>query len=84
MNTNSLEVYNKINNVLEKLYFCTEKKQIDLIFNDAGITDFQEKINLLRKCMEVEAVYGTPEKENAEGEYEFECAVFEGTWRMLN
>lgn len=81
----SLEVYDKIKTVLEKLYLCTEKKQIDTVFEEAGITDFQKRINLLRKCMEVENVYGTPETISSEEEYEFECAVFEeGTWRMLN
>ena len=85
MKNTSLEVYDKIDSVLKKLYLCTEKKQIDDVFNEAGIIHSQEKINLLRKCMEVENVYGTPEKNTDKDEYEFECAVFtEGTWRMLN
>lgn len=80
-----LEVYDKIDAVLKKLYLCTEKSQIDAVFKDASINQPTEKINLLRKCMGVETVYGTPEKISDEDEYEFECAVFEeGTWRMLN
>lgn len=79
------EVYDKIDSVLKKLYLCTEKSQIDAVFKDASITSHSEKINLLRKCMGVEKVYGTPEKITEDDEYEFECAVFEeGTWRMLN
>lgn len=83
--TTPLEVYDKIDTVLKKLYLCTAKSQIDSVFDEAAITEPKEKINLLRKCMEVENVYGTPERISDEDEYEFECAVFEeGTWRMLN
>ena len=83
--TTPLEVYDKIDTVLKKLYLCTAKSQIDSVFDEAAITEPKEKINLLRKCMEVENVYGTPEKISDEDEYEFECAVFEeGPWRMLN
>lgn len=83
--TTPLEVYDKIDTVLKKLYLCTAKSQIDSVFDEAAITEPKEKINLLRKCMEVENIYGTPEKISDEDEYEFECAVFEeGTWRMLN
>ena len=74
--TTPLEVYDKIDTVLKKLYLCTAKSQIDSVFDEAAITEPKEKINLLRKCMEVENVYGTPEKISDEDEYEFECAVF--------
>lgn len=79
------EVYDKIDDVLKRLYLCTEKSQIDDVFREASISNPAEKIRLLRKCMDVEKVYGTPEKITEDDEYEFECAVFEeGTWRMLN
>ena len=80
-----LAVYGKVKTIIGKLYTCTAKEQIDTLFEQAHITDPQEKITLLRECMEVESVYGTPETITAEDEYDFECAVFvEGTWRMLN
>lgn len=79
------EVYDKVNAVLKQLYLCTEKSQIDAVFQEALIVQPKERINLLRKCMDVKSVYATPEKISDEDEYEFECAVFEeGTWRMLN
>lgn len=79
------EVYDKIDDVLKRLYLCTEKSQIDDVFRNASISNPAEKIRLLRKCMGVEKVYGTPEKITEDDEYEFECAVFEeGTWRMLS
>lgn len=81
----SVEMYDKISQVLKELYLCTERTQIDKIFSNAKISNPREKIKLLRKCMEVENVYGTPETVSDEDEYDFECAVFEeGTWRMLN
>ena len=81
----NLEAYDKIDSVLKRLYLCTEKSQIDSLFKDAGIMTPSDKIRLLRKCMEIENVYSTPEKVSDEDEYEFECAVFEeGTWRMLH
>ena len=80
-----LEVYDKIDDVLKRLYLCTEKSQIDDVFSDASISNPADKIRLLRRCMEVDKVYGTPDEIPDEDEYEFECAVFEeGTWRMLN
>lgn len=84
-NGTSVEVFDKITQVLKELYLCTEKTQIESVFSKANIIKPAEKISLLRKCMEVESVYGTPEKLSDEEEYNYECAVFEeGTWRMLN
>jgi len=81
----SVDVYDKINIILKNLYTCTDKTQIDDVFDKNGVNDFPERIKLLRRCMEVEHVYGTPETLTDEDDYEFECAVFvEGTWRMLN
>ena len=81
----SVDVYDKINIILKNLYTCTDKTQIDDVFDKNGVKDFPERIKLLRRCMEVEHVYGTPETLTDEVDYEFECAVFvEGTWRMLN
>lgn len=81
----SVDVYDKINIILKNLYTCTDKTQIDNVFDKNGVNDFPERIKLLRRCMEVEHVYGTPETLTDEDDYEFECAVFvEGTWRMLN
>lgn len=87
MNTQvtNLAAYDKIDDVLKKLYLCTEKRQIDKVFSDAEIIGPKEKIDLLRRCMAVNQVYGTPEEISDDEEFDFECAVFEeGTWRMLN
>ena len=81
----SVDVYDKINIILKNLYTCTDKTQIDDVFDKNGVDSLLERIKLLRKCMAVERVYGTPETLTDKDDYEFECAVFvEGTWRMLN
>ncbi|MEL5720891.1 MAG: hypothetical protein P1P59_07160 [Treponemataceae bacterium] len=77
--------HDKVESIIKSLFTCTTKDQIDNIFAKNEIIDFQQKIELLRRCMEVKSVYGTPEEISLEDEYDFECAVFvEGTWRMLN
>ena len=81
----SVDVYDRINIILQHLYTCTDREQIDNLFDKNGVDNLQERIKLLRKCMDVECVYGTPETLTDKDDYEFECAVFvEGTWRMLN
>ena len=81
----SVDVYDKIDVILKNLYTCTDKTQIDDVFEKNGVDNLHERIKLLRKCMAVECVYGTPETLTDKDDYEFECAVFvEGTWRMLN
>ena len=81
----SVDVYDKINIILKNLYTCTDKTQIDDVFDKNGVDSLSERIALLRRCMNVECVYGTPETLTDKDDYEFECAVFvEGTWRMLN
>lgn len=81
----SVDVYDRINIILQNLYTCTDREQIDNLFDKNGVDNLQERIKLLRKCMDVERVYGTPETLTDKDDYEFECAVFvEGTWRMLN
>lgn len=81
----NIDVYNQVDAVLKRLYGFTEKRQIDALFDEQNITDYDERIKLLHKCMEVEEVYSTPEQASAEDEYNFTCAVFEeGTWRMLS
>lgn len=81
----NIAAYDKVKSIIKCLYTCTAKEQVDDIFAENSIIDAEEKIKLLRECMEIESVYGTPEIISPEEEYEFECAVFvEGTWRMLN
>lgn len=79
-----LDAYNKIDNLLKKLYLCTEKEKIDSLFEENGVTDYTERSALLNKCMGFKETFGTSEETSDEENYEFDCAVFvEGTWRLL-
>ena len=85
MGENTINVYDKGESIIKSLYTCTARDEIDDVFTKNGISDSFERIQFLRKCMEIESVYETPEEVSPEDEYDFECAVFvEGTWRMLN
>ncbi len=85
-NQKNIDMFNKFNSVIDNLYSCTEREQIDSIFSEADIKDFKTRITLLDRCMGVSETYGTPEEDlTDEDEYNFECAVFvEGSWRMLS
>lgn len=81
----NLNVYDKVESIIKNLYACTTKDEINNLFLRNNVLDPREKSGLLRRCMDIKSVYGTPEKLSPEDEYDFDCAVFvEGTWRMLN
>ena len=80
-----LDSYNKIDHLLKKLYLCTEKEEIDALFEENKIVDYKERSILLNKCMGVIKSFGIPEETTDEEDYEFDRAVFvEGTWRLLD
>jgi hypothetical protein len=80
-----LDAYNKIDHLVKKLYLCTEKEEIDTLFEENKIADYKERSILLSKCMGVIKSFGISEETTDEEDYEFDCAVFvEGTWRLLD
>ena len=81
---NSFEIYSRIDEMLKKLYLCTKQEEIENVFKSYDIQSFTEKIELLKKCMAVAVISGTPEETTEEDAYEFDCKVFlEGSWRLL-
>lgn len=80
-----LDAYNKIDNLLKKLYLCTEKEEIDVLFEENGITDYTERSVLLHRCMGFQNIHSTPDPAENEDLYNFDVAVFvDGTWRFLD
>lgn len=80
-----LDAYNKIDNLLKKLYLCTEKEKIDSLFEENGVTDYTERSALLNKCMGVLETSGTPERVSKKDMYKLDRYVFaKGTWRFLD
>ncbi|MGI5173479.1 hypothetical protein H0R92_07735 [Treponema sp. OMZ 840] len=78
--------YNQENDLLKKLFLCTQEADIEKTFEDFHIADTAKKITFLRRRMGVEKIYDAPQTGLTEAdEYEFECEAFtEGSWRLLN
>ncbi|MGP1414463.1 MAG: hypothetical protein ACTTJ6_00830 [Treponema sp.] len=82
---NIFDNYNKVESLLEHLYTCTKKEQIDTLFEESGIVDFKARNEILNKRMGVIETFGTPEKISDEEMYELTRFAFvEGSWRLLN
>ena len=83
---NLITSYDIVKKVVEKLFFCTTKDQVEEAFLESKIDDPAEKKFLLQRCMQVEESYGFPTKEKLSDndEYEYELTIFlEGSWRLL-
>ena len=46
-----LDAYNKIELLLKRFYLCTEKEEIDALFEENGITNYTERSTLLRASL---------------------------------
>ena len=81
----TLDIYNNIESTLKGLYLCTEKQEIEVVFDKNNITDYQDRIDLLQKCMGVEETFYTPgQSDTVKDGYDIEIAVFvEGSWRLV-
>jgi len=83
---NLITSYEIAKKVVEKLFFCTTKEEVDKIFFESKIEDPIDKKFFLQKCMQVEKSYDFPAKEKLSDDDEYECelAIFlEGSWRLL-
>lgn len=80
-----LRVYEQIDLLIKKLYYCTTKETIEGVFNEFSINNLRERVELLRKCMKVENVFNTPQNDlDEQDEYDYELSIFiEGSWRLL-
>ena len=86
MNNSIITNYELGKKVVEELFFCTTKDEVENAFHEANINDPVEKKFFLQKCMQVEESYDFPSKEKLSDidEYECELAIFlEGSWRLL-
>ena len=81
----SIAIYNKVEEVLRRLYLCTEQEQIEDVFNKYEIKSFKERSDFLKKRMGILETTGTPDDTSEKEDYEFDCAVFiDGTWRLVH
>ncbi|MGP1444707.1 hypothetical protein [Treponema sp.] len=70
------------NRMLKKLNTCTSQQDIDAVFDEEGIHGYNERCNILRRCMRVQGILGDAGISSEKDDYAFDCAVFlEGSWR---
>ena len=85
MNNSVITNYEIGKKIVEQLFFCTTKEEVEKIFLESEIDNPIEKKSFLQECMQVEESYDLPAgKLSDDDEYEYELAVFlEGSWRLL-
>jgi hypothetical protein len=78
------EVSRKVDNIIENLQFSVKKEQVEDVFSKNEITDKTERIQLLRKCMQVLDTSNSDAPLSLDDEYNDELEIFlNGKWRLL-
>ncbi|MDR0551266.1 MAG: hypothetical protein LBG72_04515 [Spirochaetaceae bacterium] len=78
------EVYDKVGGIIKSLSILRRKADIEAVFTRNGVTDYSEKIDMLRKCMGVIGVANNNEEISIEDDYTDELEIFcEGSWRFI-
>jgi len=81
---NLTEASRKVDNIIEDLRFSVRKEQVENVFLKNEIDDKTERIQLLRKCMQVLDTSNTDESLSIDDEYNDELEIFiTGKWRFL-
>jgi len=81
---NLIEASRKVDNVIEGLYFSVKRDQVENIFLKNNINDKAERIQILRKCMQVLDTSNTDDLLSIDDEYNDELEIFlNGKWRFL-
>lgn len=77
--------FDKITSIIEKMSYCTEKQEIEKVFEKYEISDLNERIELLQKTMQVEEQFFSNKHEiSLKEKYDHELEIFvEGSWRFL-
>jgi len=78
------EASRKVDNIIESLQFSVKKEQVEEVFSKNEINDKTERIQLLRKCMQVLDTSNSDAPLSLDDEYNDELAIFlNGKWRLL-
>jgi hypothetical protein len=74
----------KVDKIVNKLFASFDKGQVEAVFAEYEIEDFQERIDLLRKCMKAIDTSNTREDISLADEYNDELEIFfDASWRFL-
>jgi hypothetical protein len=78
------EVSRKVDNIIEDLQLSVKREQVEDVFSRNEIGDKSERIQLLRKCMQVLDMSNSDTPLTLDDEYSDELEIFlNGTWRLL-
>ena len=78
------EASRKVDNIIEDLQFSVKREQVEAVFSKNDISDKTDRIQLLRKCMQVLDISNSNIPMSLDDEYSDELAIFlDGTWRLL-
>ena len=74
----------KADSIVDDLSFSVKKEQVENVFAKNSINDMLERIQLLRKCMNVLDTSNSNDAVSLEDEYSDELEIFlSGKWRFL-
>jgi hypothetical protein len=81
---NLTEASRKVDNIIDDLQFSMKREQVEAVFSKNDIVDKTERIQLLRKCMQVLDTTNSNISISMDDEYSDELEIFLiGKWRFL-
>ena len=81
---NLTEASIKVDSIVEGLQLSIKEEQVESIFSRHSISDKTDRIQLLRKCMNVLDTSNSNASMSLDDEYSDELAIFlNGRWRLL-
>jgi hypothetical protein len=81
---NLTEASRKVDSIIDDLQFSMKKEQVEAVFFKNSIGDKLERIQMLRKCMQVLDTSDSNTPVSLDDEYSDELEIFlKGKWRML-
>jgi hypothetical protein len=81
---NLTEASRKVDNIIEVLQFSVKREQVEDVFTKNDINDKSERIQMLRKCMQVLDTSNSLDTMSLDDEYSDELEIFlNGKWRFL-
>jgi hypothetical protein len=81
---NITEVSRKVDTIVDDLFISMKKEQVENVFSRNNISDKSDRIQLLRKCMQVLDTSNSGDSISLDDEYSDELTIFlNGKWRFL-
>jgi hypothetical protein len=81
---NITDISYKVDSIVDRLQASLDKEQVEEVFVTYEIDDPEERIKLLRKCMQVMVFENVEDDISLEDAYNDELEIFvEGSWRLL-